>query len=119
MPRAPPTAAWSALGDSGMFFYHRLTHGSDYSRQMCAEPLIVWPDGSVAQAEMTSRGLNGGDLPGKGECSAAICCNLTNGKMPHIANQIRKDIPCVTHSGGEWYVGNATKGQFVLRYLWS
>ena len=91
-------------------FYHRLTHGSDYSRQMCAEPLIVRPDGSVAQAEMTSRGLNGGDLPGKGECSAAICCNLTNGKMPHIANQIRKDIPCVTHSGGEWYVGNATKG---------
>lgn len=77
---------------------------------MCAEPLIVRADGSISQAEMTSCGLNGGDLPGKGEYSAVICCNLTNGKMPHIANQIHKDIPCVTHSGGEWYVGNATKG---------
>ena len=76
---------------------------------MCAEPLLLRPDGSISQAEMTSCGLNGGDLPGKGAYPAAICCNLTNGKMPHIANQIRKDIPCVTHSGGEWYVGNATK----------
>ena len=84
--------------------------GADLKYQMCAEPLIVRPDGSIAQAEMTSCGLNGGDLPGKGEYPAAICCNLTNGKMPHIANQIRKDIPCVTHSGGEWYVGNAAKG---------
>ena len=53
------------IGGQWYVFYHRLTHGSDYSRQMCAEPLIVRPDGSVAQAEMTSRGLNGGDLPGK------------------------------------------------------
>lgn len=98
------------IGGQWYVFYHRLTHGSDYSRQMCAEPLIVRADGSISQAEMTSCGLNGGDLPGKGEYSAVICCNLTNGKMPHIANQIHKDIPCVTHSGGEWYVGNATKG---------
>lgn len=98
------------IGGQWYVFYHRLTHGSDYSRQMCAEPLIVRPDGSISQAEMTSCGLNGGNLPGKGEYPAVICCNLTNGKMPHIANQVRKDIPCVTHSGGEWYVGNATKG---------
>lgn len=98
------------LGGRWYVFYHRLTHGSDYSRQMCAEPLIIQPDGSIAQAEMTSCGLNGCGLPGKGEYPAAICCNLTNGKMPHIANQIRKNIPCVTRSGAEWCVGNAAKG---------
>lgn len=91
-------------------FYHRLTHGSDYSRQMCAEPLNILPDGSIAQVEMTSCGLNGVDLPGTGEYPAAICCNLTNGKMPHIANQIRGNIPAITHSDMEWYVGNAEKG---------
>ena len=91
-------------------FYHRLTHGSDYSRQMCAEPLTIRPDGSISQVEMTSCGLNNGDLPGRGEYPAVICCNLTNGKMPHITNQIRKNIPAITHSDMEWYVGNAAKG---------
>lgn len=98
------------IGGKWYVFYHRLTHGSDYSRQMCAEPLNILPDGSIAQVEMTSCGLNGGDLPGTGEYPAAICCNLTNGKMPHIANQIRGNIPAITHSDMEWYVGNAEKG---------
>ena len=97
------------IGGKWYVFYHRLTHGSDYSRQMCAEPLTIRPDGSIAQVEMTSCGLNGGDLPGTGEYPAAICCNLTNGKMPHIANQIRKNIPIITHSDVEWYVGNAAR----------
>ena len=29
--------------------------------------------------------------------------------MPHIANQIRKNIPVITPSDMEWYVGNAAK----------
>ena len=98
------------IGGKWYVFYHRLTHGSDYSRQMCAEPLNILPDGSITQVEMTSCGLNGVDLPGTGEYPAAICCNLTNGKMPHIANQIRGNIPAITHSDMEWYVGNAEKG---------
>ena len=96
------------IGGKWYVFYHRLTHGSDYSRQICTEPLIIQPDGSIAQ--MTSCGLNGGDLPGKGEYSATLCCNLTNGKMPHIANKICKNIPVITHTGTEWYIGNAAKG---------
>lgn len=39
-------------------FYHRLTHKSDYSRQACAERIIVLPDGSIPQVEITSCGLN-------------------------------------------------------------
>ena len=85
---------------------------------MCAEPLELLPDGSIAQVEMTSCGLKGGDLPGTGEYPATICCNLTNGKMPHIANQIRKNVPAITHSDAEWYVGNAAKGtQIGYKYF--
>ena len=67
---------------------------------------------------MTSCGLNDGDLPGMGEYPAVICCNLTNGKMPHIANQIRKNIPVIAHSDMEWYVGNAARGtQIGYKYF--
>lgn len=102
------------IGGQWYVFYHRLTHGSDYSRQMCAEPLQLAPDGSFRQAEMTSCGLNQGDLPGNGLYPAAICCSLSNGKMPHIANQMRTDIPRITHDGGEWFIANAEKGTEIL-----
>ena len=88
------------------------THGS--IEQMCAEPLQFLPDGSFRQAEMTSCGLNQGDLPGSGLYPAAICCSLSNGKMPHIANRMRTDIPCITHDGGEWFITNAEKGTEIL-----
>jgi len=57
-------------------FYHRHTNGTWYSRQGCAEPLELLPDGSFPQAELTSCGLNGGPLPGKGEYPAYIVCNM-------------------------------------------
>ena len=91
-------------------FYHRLTHGSDYSRQGCAEPIRMAAGGGIAQAEMSSCGLNGGNLAGVGEYPATICCNLTNGRMPHIANQRRKKLPMVTHEGQTRYVGGLTAG---------
>ena len=102
------------IGGQWYVFYHRLTHGSDYSRQMCAEPLQLLPDGSFRQAEMTSCGLNEGNLPGSGLYPAAICCSLSNGKMPHIANQMRTDIPRITHDGEEWFITNAAKDTEIL-----
>ncbi len=57
-------------------FYHRHTNGTWYSRQGCAEKLALAPDGSFAQAELTSCGLNGGPLPGLGEYPAYIACRL-------------------------------------------
>lgn len=99
-------------------FYHRLTHGSDYSRQMCAEKLTLGADGTIPQAEMTSCGLNRGDLLGRGTYPALICCNLTNGRMPHVANQRRRHIPMVTHAGETYFVANATKGtEIVYQYF--
>jgi arabinoxylan arabinofuranohydrolase len=57
-------------------FYHRQTNGTHFSRQGCAERLRLQPDGSISQVEMTSCGLNGGPLAGKGEYPAYLACNL-------------------------------------------
>lgn len=57
-------------------FYHRQTNYSSFSRQGCAEPITILSDGSIRQVEMTSCGLNGGDLAGKGTYPAAIACQL-------------------------------------------
>ena len=109
------------IGDKWYIFYHRLTHGCDYSRQMCAEPLEIMKDGSIPQVEMTSLGLNDYDLLGIGDYSCTICCNLTNGKMPHIANKICTDIPHIphiTHSGEEVFIKNAAKStEVVYKYF--
>jgi hypothetical protein len=80
-------------------FYHRLTHKSDYSRQACAEKITIEPDGSIHQVEITSCGLNGGPLNGTGVYPALICCNLTNGHMPHSSNK-KQDIP-IPYIGSE------------------
>lgn len=57
-------------------FYHRHTQGSSYARQGCAEPIAFDEKGRIAQAEITSCGLNGGPLRAQGTYPAAICCNL-------------------------------------------
>ncbi len=57
-------------------FYHRQTNGTWYSRQGCAEKLEILADGSIPQVEITSCGLNGGPLEGKGEYPAYLACNL-------------------------------------------
>lgn len=61
-------------------FYHRQTHATESSRQGCAEKVCILPDGSIPQVEITSCGLNGGPLEGKGEYSAAYACHLTSGQ---------------------------------------
>ena len=57
-------------------FYHRHTNGTSFSRQAMAERVKMLPDGSIPQVEMTSCGLNGGPLDGRGTYPAAIACNL-------------------------------------------
>jgi hypothetical protein len=64
------------IGDQWYIFYHRQTNGHHFSRQGCAEPIRFREDGSIVQAEMTSCGLNGGPLAGRGEYPAYIACNL-------------------------------------------
>lgn len=57
-------------------FYHRHTNYTSYSRQGCAEKLKLEADGSFRQAELTSCGLNPGDLAGSGTYPASIACWL-------------------------------------------
>lgn len=81
-------------------FYHRLTHNTAFSRQGCAEPIEIAEGGTIRQVEMTSCGLNNAPLEAKGSYPAAICCNLSNGKMPHLKNVGKnKYAPNVNHEG--------------------
>ena len=64
------------IGQDWYVFYHRQTNGTWYSRQGCAEKLCFREDGSIPQAELTSCGLNGGPLSGKGVYPAYLACNL-------------------------------------------
>ncbi len=57
-------------------FYHRHTEGTNFSRQAMAEEVRILEDGSIPQVEMTSCGLNGGPLEGKGTYPAHIACTL-------------------------------------------
>ena len=57
-------------------FYHRQTCKTEQSRQACAEPITILPDGSIPQVEMTSQGMNGKPLRGEGVYPAYIACNL-------------------------------------------
>ncbi|MGN0665799.1 MAG: family 43 glycosylhydrolase [Huintestinicola sp.] len=95
-------------------FYHRLTHKSDYSRQACAERIKLEADGSIRQTEITSCGLNGGALRGKGTYPAVIACNLTNGNMPHGCNKIyTESFPNCTHDETGRFIGEISDGTLI------
>lgn len=94
------------VNGSWYVFYHRNTNKTSYSRQVCAEPVTILDDGRIPQAEITSTGLNASPLPAGGVFPASICCNLTNGHMPHLGNGvIRRNIP---------YIANHAAGQTVI-----
>ena len=97
-------------------FYHRLTHKSDYSRQACAEKITISPDGSIAQAELTSCGLNDGWLKAEGRYPAVIACHITNGNMPHGSNKIfTESFPNVSHRDGERFIAEIS-GKTLVRF---
>lgn len=97
------------IGDDWYIFYHRHTNGSWYSRQGCAERLQIGEDGRIAQAEITSCGLNGGPLAGEGEYPAYLACHLfTDTPSCYVGNG---DFPKVMQDGRDGdeeigYVGN-------------
>lgn len=98
-------------------FYHRQTHGTETSRQGCAEPITLLPNGKIEQVEITSCGLNGGPLKGEGSYSAAIACHLTgpsaNGKI--IFGQDTKEVlPYIFEESKEsHFVANMTNNTVV------
>ena len=97
------------IGDDWYVFYHRLTGGSDYSRQVCSERIEIDEDYHISQVPLTSIGMDS-KLSGKGKYSAAISCGLKRGHLPHIANRIVKGIPCIKGLGDTMYLSSMKKG---------
>lgn len=90
-------------------FYHRHTNGTWYSRQGCAEKLEILPDGRIPQAEITSCGLNGGPLAGRGEYPACLACHLfTQNSSAYVGGD---EFPKIMQDGRDGdeepgYIGN-------------
>jgi arabinoxylan arabinofuranohydrolase len=106
------------IGGKYYVFYHRQTNRKQFSRQACAEE-IKFVDGKFLQAELTSCGLNGKPLEGKGVYEARIACNLTsrNGARWYWALKGPRGIhPYFTQTGKDredspdQYIANFTNG---------
>ena len=69
-------------------FWHRHTHGTAFSRQGCADRVVICEDGTIPQIEITSCGLNDGALPTSGQYSAYIACHLTEGDREKVGQVI-------------------------------
>lgn len=85
-------------------FYHRQTNKQCCARQGCAEKITIAPDGSIAQAEITSCGLNDGPLSGTGTYEARIACYLGYKGIPFgygLAHEPDTQHPCFTQSGSD------------------
>lgn len=94
------------LNGDWYIFYHRQTNRHSYSRQACAEKLVMREDGSFEQAEVTSCGLNGSALTGCGKYEARIACNLwsKNGVERYDGSNRKKRLrnhPYFTQTGGD------------------
>lgn len=94
-------------------FYHRSTNNTDFSRQTCAEEISISKDGTIKQVEVTSCGLNGGPLVGRGKYPAAICCNLFGKKTYKLGNQTGYKYPRVYEEKGQVYVHDICDGTTV------
>ena len=84
--------------DQWYIFDHRMTNGTMFSRQGVAEPITIKEDGTIDTVEVTSCGLNGGPLSGKGTYPAGICCTM-KGRFPF---SIMIGSPKVTQDGKDY-----------------
>lgn len=104
-------------------FYHRQTNKIKCSRQACAEKFTILQDGSIPQVEVSSCGLNGHPLIGKGRYEARIACNLSGKEGIICSDGARKKdrknlLPYFTQSGGDrqtdgdQYIANLRHGSW-------
>ena len=68
-------------------------------------------DGSFKQVEITTSGLNNGPLKAQGAYPAVICCNLTNGNMPH--DECHDIYPHITNKGEDRYIAEIENGNLI------
>lgn len=108
------------LGDRWYISYHRHTHGRQFSRQGCMEPITIDETGAIAQVECTSFGLSGGKAPAKEPIPAWCACNLYKGEggvFIRFSRERTVEAPFVVVEE-EGYVTNITDtGAVGFRYL--
>jgi len=63
------------INGSWYVFYHRSTHNSRFSRQVCVEPVFFHEDGTIDEVEMTTQGIDG-PLDGFELLEAFRACSL-------------------------------------------
>ena len=98
-------------------FYHRQTNRTMFSRQGCAEPIRILEDGNIPQVEMTSQGLTGAPLPGKGIYPASMVANLYGKADPVISVPVLMwhNHPYLTQDGPD--VGPEDAGEKPRQYI--
>lgn len=94
-------------------FYHRCTNNTDFSRQMCAEPIEIQPDGTIKQVEITTQGIDK-PLDAKGVYPVALCCNLYNKKTKNVqgVGKVSKQ-PNIASLHGECFVTAITNDTVI------
>lgn len=81
---------------SWYIFYHRHTHGTQFSRQACAEKITIEEDGKIRQVCVTSQGLNGTPLPGMETYGFGIVCNLAGPQGACVSECFSAPLPSDT-----------------------
>ncbi|MCD7885531.1 MAG: family 43 glycosylhydrolase [Lachnospiraceae bacterium] len=74
--------------DKYYIFWHRHSHGTEFSRQGCADEVQILEDGTIPQIAITSCGLNGGPLQAKGHYETYIACHLTEADWSKVGHVI-------------------------------
>lgn len=95
-------------------FYHRCTNNTDFSRQACAEPIELLPDGTIRQVEGTSQGMSGAPLPGSGTYPAALCCQLATPTPIRLGVGKQQTMPRITEKDSVTYLADLTAGTRVV-----
>lgn len=99
-------------------FYHRCTNNTDFSRQACAEPITILPDGSIPQVEITTQGMDGASLPGIGTYPAAVCCHLATPKPIRLGVGKQQAQPRIAEKDGLLCLRDLTAGtRAVYKYF--
>ena len=106
------------IGGKYYVFYHRCTNNTDFSRQACAEPVEIAPNGTIRQVEVTTQGLNCAPLPGIGDYPAALCCNLITPKPIKLGIGRQQTLPRITEWDGVMLLADLTAGtKAVYKYF--
>ena len=93
-------------------FYHRQTNCSQFSRQACAERIVMTEDGRIPQVPVTTVGLNAAPLEGNGIYPASVCCRLTGRKGMVMCDQktMNWEYPFITQDHADVEPGDTPSG---------